>query len=121
MRLLLLLAACGTEPVAPLPPLVEPPAPCPEARAGRIAFREHCQPCHGLHAAGDGPAAAALDPPPADLRGWPGSPAEIALAVRQGSEGTAMQPWRDRLEDDEVERIVGWLVSLPPPEGARDP
>ena len=35
---------------------------------GAAAYREHCAACHGAHGAGDGPAGAALSPPPSDLR-----------------------------------------------------
>ena len=34
---------------------------------GATLFRTHCMPCHGPTGRGDGPAAAALDAPPADL------------------------------------------------------
>jgi putative copper resistance protein D len=36
--------------------------------AGATAYREHCAACHGPTGAGDGPAGAALSPPPSDLR-----------------------------------------------------
>jgi putative copper resistance protein D len=36
--------------------------------AGALAYREHCAACHGPSGAGNGPAGAALDPPPSDLR-----------------------------------------------------
>jgi len=35
---------------------------------GRAVFAEHCAACHGARGAGDGPAAAALNPKPPDLR-----------------------------------------------------
>jgi putative copper resistance protein D len=36
--------------------------------AGARAYGEHCAACHGPSGAGNGPAGAALDPPPSDLR-----------------------------------------------------
>lgn len=33
-------------------------------------FRSYCAPCHGISGKGDGPAAKALDPKPADLTGF---------------------------------------------------
>jgi putative copper resistance protein D len=36
--------------------------------AGAATYGEHCAACHGPGGAGDGPAGAALSPPPADLR-----------------------------------------------------
>ena len=35
--------------------------------AGQEAYRKSCAPCHGVSGKGDGPAAAALNPKPADL------------------------------------------------------
>lgn len=35
---------------------------------GKTLFRTNCAACHGENAAGDGPAAAGMSPPPADLR-----------------------------------------------------
>jgi mono/diheme cytochrome c family protein len=34
---------------------------------GAVLFETHCSSCHGVDARGDGPAASALRPPPADL------------------------------------------------------
>ena len=36
--------------------------------AGAMAYSTHCAPCHGPSGAGNGPAGAALSPPPSDLR-----------------------------------------------------
>jgi putative copper resistance protein D len=36
--------------------------------AGAVAYREHCAMCHGATGAGNGPAGAAMSPPPSDLR-----------------------------------------------------
>ena len=57
-RCLLLLAlslgaACGREPAAP--------------EHAEAAYRRYCASCHGLGGRGDGPAAAAMTPPPSNL------------------------------------------------------
>jgi len=39
----------------------------PEQPSGRIAFERHCAACHGVDGRGDGPVAATLHTPPADL------------------------------------------------------
>jgi mono/diheme cytochrome c family protein len=59
-----LIAAQQTSP----PPTVrmEPAKPIP-ASDGPEMFRSYCAPCHGRLGKGDGPAAAALTPKPADL------------------------------------------------------
>jgi mono/diheme cytochrome c family protein len=120
LSLLLLACALFPEPPPPSDPAPVPVVLSPAARAGRIAFRAECQACHGFGAAGDGPAADALDPTPADLRGRLHDTTEIVRRVRQGSEGSAMQPWRDRLEGEEIEQIAAWLAGLsaPEPEGS---
>ncbi|HYN06540.1 MAG TPA: cytochrome c [Vicinamibacterales bacterium] len=52
----------------PPPPkvVVEPAKPIP-ASDGAAMFKGWCGPCHGVSGKGDGPAAAALNPKPADL------------------------------------------------------
>jgi mono/diheme cytochrome c family protein len=47
----------------------QPPAPIPgeTVSAGRQYFVRYCSACHGVAGRGDGPAAAALRTPPADL------------------------------------------------------
>ena len=42
-------------------------APSSEGGPGRILYLTHCQGCHGLEGRGNGPAAASLRTPPADL------------------------------------------------------
>lgn len=63
----LLLGACSKKP-APEPIAVvappEPPAPPDPAADARELFKTKCVVCHGDHGAGDGPAAATLDPKP---------------------------------------------------------
>jgi len=46
--------------------LLWPPAPA-RAQSGQEIFNKHCAMCHGTDGRGDGPAAAALNPPPADF------------------------------------------------------
>jgi len=45
------------------PPLIPGATPS----AGQQYFQRYCSACHGLNGRGDGPAAPALQPPPADL------------------------------------------------------
>jgi mono/diheme cytochrome c family protein len=44
-----------------------PAAPASEGGPGRILYLTYCQGCHGVAGRGDGPAAASLRTPPADL------------------------------------------------------
>lgn len=59
MRSLLLLAPLALSACMPADPH--------EGVSGRNAFLESCASCHGVGGRGDGPAAAGLSPPPADL------------------------------------------------------
>jgi mono/diheme cytochrome c family protein len=56
-----LLGACMAAAQSPAPPEVGPTA------AGRQLYVRYCSSCHGLEGRGDGPAAPALQPPPAEL------------------------------------------------------
>ena len=48
--------------------VAQPPlSPGETARVGGQYFVRYCSACHGMEGRGDGPAASALDPPPADL------------------------------------------------------
>ena len=61
------LAAAQQQPPPPPPKVtVEPAKPIP-ASDGAAMFKGWCGPCHGVSGKGDGPAAAALNPKPADL------------------------------------------------------
>jgi mono/diheme cytochrome c family protein len=53
---------------AQTPPVVKSePAPFTPPTDGPGMFKSYCSPCHGISGKGDGPAAAALNPKPADL------------------------------------------------------
>lgn len=55
----------GSVALAPAQPL--PPIPGETVSAGQQYFMRYCSACHGTTGRGDGPAAAALRTPPADL------------------------------------------------------
>lgn len=72
---MLLLPAC-------VPDEGPPEAAEGSAAVGALFFAENCSGCHGADARGGGPAAAGLDPPPADL---------TRIAARNG--GTFPEDW----------------------------
>lgn len=78
----------------------------PFFEAGRRIFFVRCAPCHGVRGAGDGPAAAYLDPRPRDFTtgqfkfrttrtGEFPTDADLFRTVSQGVPGTAMPAWGD--------------------------
>jgi mono/diheme cytochrome c family protein len=89
------------------------------ALEGRDLFVRYCAACHGVSGTGDGPAAAALQPPPADLTrlgeryGEPYPLRQIIAAidgrrsVRAHGE-SAMPVWGQIFEREMQERKIGW-------------
>jgi mono/diheme cytochrome c family protein len=111
--------------------VAQPPASPSEAvDGGRDAFVRYCSACHGQEGRGDGPAAAVLQPPPADLtriaqrRGGHFPVAEITAYIdgRRGvrAHGSQEMPiWGERfgemLEGDALgegvtQSYLRWLV-----------
>lgn len=85
-----------------------PPAGAPDQDAGATAYRTYCVSCHGDAGRGDGPAAAALSPKPADFsagafkydangNGVKGELEDIQAIVRDGAAryggSPLMAPW----------------------------
>lgn len=91
----------GYEEVAKL----EVVASTPETVAkGKELFAANCATCHGDTGAGDGPAGAALDPPPRNLATaseykYGSMELGIYRTVYYGVEGTGMAPLADALDD----------------------
>src|SRR5262249_55053103 len=97
----------------------------PNAEAtGKRLYLERCAPCHGDGGAGDGPAAAALDPKPPD---FPDAALLEGLlnvkrrqVVSEGKPGTLMAPFEGVLSDEEIDAVVGYLAHFRP-TGGRGP
>ena len=73
----------------PAPTVKHEPAPMTSPASGSEMFTSYCAPCHGKSAKGDGPAAAALKQPPADLtqlakRNGGKYPTELVTSVLRG-------------------------------------
>jgi high-affinity iron transporter len=106
--------------------LDEIPAVAPLSR-GREVYRSTCASCHGATGRGDGPAAAALSPRPADLTNASAlggsSPLDFYRRITVGTAGTAMPPYEYTLSADDrwaVARYVS-LLHLPPAKGGVPP
>jgi mono/diheme cytochrome c family protein len=126
----LALAACGGNSSAVTQPEVTP-VPTPPAayagktnpmandqaaaKAGKQIFDANCSTCHGTDAKGDGPAAASLDPKPADLAELQSRFSDAYLFWRI-SEGGAMPPfnsqmptWKNTLSEDQIWQVITYL------------
>lgn len=122
-----LLAACGggaATPAVPEPPAeyagkTNPLANLPEAAAaGETLFAERCSSCHGPEGAGDGPAAASLDPKPTNLKANVADLKDDFLFWRI-MDGGAMEPFNSSmpahkgiLTDDQVWQLITFLRTL---------
>lgn len=85
---------------------------------GAALFRTHCMPCHGPAGRGDGPAAAALDAPPADLTAEhvdDHTDGDIFWWLTYGMAGTAMPGFEHTLSDTERWQLIRFVRSLKDP------
>ncbi len=94
-----------------------PVKPTPDSiAAGKAVFQQSCSMCHGDQGKGDGPAAAALNPKPADLT-MPGkfhhgsSDGQIFNTITNGVPGTPMVGWSTLPEKDRW-NLVNYIKSL---------
>ena len=85
---------------------------------GAALFGAHCSPCHGPTGRGDGPAAAALDGPPADLTADhvdDHTDGDIFWWLTYGMAGTAMPGFEGALSDTERWQLIRFVRSLRDP------
>ncbi len=90
----------------------------PSARViaeGESLYRTHCSACHGELGEGNGPAAAGMSPPPANLRWLMRRPMSadsfLMWAIGDGGSalGTAMPAFKDALSESERWKIIHYL------------
>lgn len=141
MLAVLLLVACGGKAEAPEPvpaPLPEPtqsapppvptltPEPLPgghlrgDAAEGAVIYGQFCVTCHGSSGKGDGPAAAGLNPKPADhtdaayMGGL--SDEHLYRVIQKGGAAVGksplMAPWGGALNDAQIRDLVAYLRQL---------
>jgi len=88
----------------------------PSLAAGERIYAARCAQCHGAGGRGDGPAAAGLTPPPADLvapapAGPPG-PLDYFRRLTYGVPGTAMPAFEPVLSREDRWDVVAYVVAL---------
>ena len=100
-----LIGPSGSASRNPFPPDAE------SLRIGAKVYADTCLACHGETGLGDGPAGAALDPPPADLVVHVPlhSDADLFGFVSEGIPGTAMAALGERLSNDEIWHVVNYV------------
>ncbi len=107
--------AAGT-PVAPAEArfLRNPIPATPESlQRGQQLYQQNCAVCHGLTGHGDGPAARAMRPPPADLTQHvtQHTEGELWYWITNGIPGTQMPAWKGALTDDQRWDVVNYIVT----------
>ena len=89
------------------------------ARRGAEVFARNCAGCHGKEGLGDGPAAAALTPPPRNLATALFSDRSLSESLWNGVPGSSMSSWND-LPSAELRGLTAYLKTIastePPPD-----
>ncbi len=90
-------------------------------KRGEVLFRTHCSTCHGQGGRGDGPAAAGLNPKPANLTSShvdDHTDGDIFWWLNYGIAGAAMPSFKDTLSDIDRWELIRFIRSLrhPVPE-----
>lgn len=93
------------------------PNPIPVSPAsilsGAAIYRDNCIACHGGGGRGNGPASAALEAAPADLRQMVPTHDDGDLAWKITNGRGEMPGWEGVLTDDEIWHVVNYLRHLP--------
>lgn len=79
---------------------------------GEAVYRSACLSCHGPGLRGDGPAAAGLQPPPADFaqpHTMVHSEEDLIFWIRNGKQGTGMPAFGDTLTDQEMLDVLSYI------------
>ena len=117
--------------VAAYPVPLAPSQP-PDVDRGAALYQQMCTACHGVAGAGDGPAAAGMEPPPIDFtdeaRARERSLFGLYQVITQGLEGTAMTSYAHLSDQDRwaLAFHVGQFAyaaeeTSEPPKGAENP
>ncbi|HEY0736347.1 MAG TPA: FixH family protein [Herpetosiphonaceae bacterium] len=89
------------------PPSV--PATAASIARGREVYAQNCVACHGPTGLGDGPAAATLNPRPANLQehlAQGHTDQELYSWISEGITGTGMPAFKERLSDEDIWNVI---------------
>jgi cytochrome c553 len=92
-----------------------------DANAGKVKYQTLCAACHGNSGRGDGPAAGALNPKPADLSEaafyQTVNDTYLVEIIKEGGSKVKKSPlmpaWRGALSDTDIMNVIAYLRSLP--------
>lgn len=91
----------------------------PQDHPGRKLFLQYCAPCHGPKGLGNGPAASAFKPPPANYTDPNGVPkmtdAQVIEVITKGK--GSMPAWGPILKPDQIVQLVAYIRELSRGEG----
>jgi mono/diheme cytochrome c family protein len=85
---------------------------------GKKLYEENCALCHGAGGLGNGEAGKNLDPPPANIAAFTKMPMAsdgyLLWTISEGGVpvGSAMPPFKDKLTDDQIWKIVLYVRGL---------
>lgn len=79
---------------------------------GRQLFEQNCVSCHGQNAEGDGPAAAALNPKPTNLKAMSGNHPDGDFAWKIANGRGPMPAWKETLSSRDIWHLVNYMQSL---------
>lgn len=93
-----------------------PPATAQQLKQGEEVFQKTCAACHGSGGKGDGPAAAALNPKPANFTDpehskFYSDQGRIHI-IKKGIKGTPMIGWENTLKEEEIISVYMYVRSL---------
>ncbi len=103
--------------------LIGVPSTPPDPVEGERVYRENCSVCHGVSGNGRGPAAAKLDPPPANFTDAEfmalEAPLDFFNVVNVGVANTTMPAWHGVLSEREIWSAVFWIWRFHAPDADR--
>jgi cbb3-type cytochrome c oxidase subunit I len=89
-----------------------------ETATAKALFTANCASCHGQEGDGDGPAAGAMSPGPANFHTKQPSMSRATEVIAHGIPGSSMPGWSDKLSAADRDLLARWVRSLYPAQEA---